>query len=320
MDITGFGAAKGQARPDMSLGRVIPRPKGGILTLNPHISSNNTINRYIIESRPANVSAKLPDLRNDRCVWCESTQDLSSSAVDTGASVSRADEDMARNRGKKEENKSLSPWPTNAARKTAFGNTPEPSQVYAELPGSVTLDVQANGRLPQWLKGAYVRNGPGMYDNGTQNVQMRHMFDGYAMILKFELDGESNTAVMSHSFVQSDAYRHVKEHGVMKWREFGTPLPRNSLGEAIFDVGRMVFGSVGLARGETDNSSVHVLVRKGKDEQVHNARSGLCFSASWGYGMVAAPMQIKNFNVVISHSVGKVTLGNDRDGFRNIQN
>lgn len=38
------------------------------------------------------------------------------------------------------------------------------------------------GEIPSWLSGDFIRNGPGGWDGG--NRPMRHMFDGYAMLVK----------------------------------------------------------------------------------------------------------------------------------------
>lgn len=41
------------------------------------------------------------------------------------------------------------------------------------------IELEVEGKLPTWIEGTFVRNGPGMYKG------MRHMFDGYAMLAKF---------------------------------------------------------------------------------------------------------------------------------------
>lgn len=41
------------------------------------------------------------------------------------------------------------------------------------------LELEVEGKLPAWIEGTFVRNGPGTYKG------MRHMFDGYAMLAKF---------------------------------------------------------------------------------------------------------------------------------------
>ena len=39
------------------------------------------------------------------------------------------------------------------------------------------------GRLPSWLHGSLVRNGPGTFRG------MKHLFDGYAMLVKVHFEG-----------------------------------------------------------------------------------------------------------------------------------
>ena len=133
-------------------------------------------------------------------------------------------------------------WPSAAARQGAFGTT------MPEVQDGCVASV--SGRLPEWLSGAYIRNGPGTYANGTAEG-MAHMFDGYAMLIKLEIDGASNAVTGSHRFLESQSYAHFKRTGGMKWREFATPAPRSSaLGKAA-DVATMALGSMGLTQGVT---------------------------------------------------------------------
>ena len=75
-------------------------------------------------------------------------------------------------------------WPTAACRAAAYSSTDR--QPAERVPTRVT------GRLPEWLNGTYIRNGPG----DLQAVE--HMFDGYGMLSSFEFDGKANTATGSH--------------------------------------------------------------------------------------------------------------------------
>ena len=50
------------------------------------------------------------------------------------------------------------------------------------------LPLEASGTIPSWLHGDYVRNGPGTFKS------MKHLFDGYGMIVKFSIkDGQVTT-------------------------------------------------------------------------------------------------------------------------------
>jgi len=120
--------------------------------------------------------------------------------------------------------------------------------------------VVKNGQVPSWLNGCFYRNGPGTFENGTEKG-MLHLFDGYGMVVKIDIQGKENTASISNSFVKSNAYKEFKRKNKMEWREFGTPKPVDGLGERLGDVVRTILGSVGVGQGTTDNASVHVIPR-----------------------------------------------------------
>ena len=44
------------------------------------------------------------------------------------------------------------------------------------------LPLKVSGSIPSWLKGSYVRNGPGTFKG------VKHLFDGYCMIVKFAFE------------------------------------------------------------------------------------------------------------------------------------
>ena len=145
-----------------------------------------------------------------------------------------------------------SSWPSEVARRTAFGTTP------GELVNHNISQIQ--GSLPSWLHGTYYRNGPGTYENGTGRG-MLHLFDGYGMVVKIDMDGRTQEATISNAFVESEAYMRYKETGVMEWREFGTPKVEGGVLEEIRNVVRTIVGSIGIGQGVTDNASVHVIPR-----------------------------------------------------------
>lgn len=145
-----------------------------------------------------------------------------------------------------------SSWPSEVARRTAFGTTP------GELVNHNISQIQ--GSLPSWLHGTYYRNGPGTYENGT-DLGMLHLFDGYGMVVKIDMDGRTQEATISNAFVESEAYMRYKETGVMEWREFGTPKVEGGVLEEIRNVVRTIVGSIGIGQGVTDNASVHVIPR-----------------------------------------------------------
>uniref|UniRef100_A0A672HYV2 Retinal Mueller cells isomerohydrolase-like n=1 Tax=Salarias fasciatus TaxID=181472 RepID=A0A672HYV2_SALFA len=74
------------------------------------------------------------------------------------------------------------------------------------------------GLIPSWLKGSVLRMGPGLFKVGGE--PLNHLFDGQAMIHKFDLQ---NGGVTYHRrFIRTDAYvRAVTENRVVI-TEFGT--------------------------------------------------------------------------------------------------
>ena len=69
----------------------------------------------------------------------------------------------------------------------------------------VTLDV--DGRLPAWLDGALVRNGPGSFELGGASVD--HWFDGLAMLRRFGFD--EDTVEYRNRFLRTTAYEEAKD-------------------------------------------------------------------------------------------------------------
>ena len=79
-------------------------------------------------------------------------------------------------------------------------------------------DIPVEGRVPEWLEGALLRNGPALFEIGEQ--KLNHWFDGLAMLHAFRF---SNGRVSyANRFLHSSAYKVWKRKGVMKYSEFGT--------------------------------------------------------------------------------------------------
>ncbi|KAI7842354.1 hypothetical protein COHA_003994 [Chlorella ohadii] len=88
---------------------------------------------------------------------------------------------------------------------------------------------------------------------------MEHMFDGYGMLLGFDIDGRNNRVTGSRRFVESEAWKHYNETGKMRWREFATPPKYASMWEQLADIGNTLLGTLGLSEAVTDNASVNVV-------------------------------------------------------------
>jgi carlactone synthase/all-trans-10'-apo-beta-carotenal 13,14-cleaving dioxygenase len=182
-------------------------------------------------------------LTKNRCISCRPTKSTKCEA--------RIADSPASSTSTSSSSSSAPPsWPSEAALRKAFGNTTPKQQ--QNLPVTVT------GKLPEWLNGCYLRNGPGTYENGTPEG-MVHMFDGYAQILKLQIDGKSSSVELSHEFVKSEAFKAFEKTGKMKWREFATPVPSEGIFSTAADIATMALGSMGIGQGVTDNASVNVL-------------------------------------------------------------
>ncbi|KAG7237030.1 hypothetical protein INR49_032875 [Caranx melampygus] len=80
------------------------------------------------------------------------------------------------------------------------------------------INTIITGRIPAWIKGNFLRNGPGKFEIGNQ--QFNHWFDGMALLHQFKI---SNGQVTYKSrFLSSDSYQTNKEHNRITVSEFGT--------------------------------------------------------------------------------------------------
>ena len=87
------------------------------------------------------------------------------------------------------------------------------------------LNLSGKDPLPGWLKGRYIRNGPALFD--VKSYKLRHLFDGMAMLYKFEFaDGK---IWYTNRFLQSDAYTKAIKNGELAYREFATEPHRSWL-------------------------------------------------------------------------------------------
>lgn len=116
--------------------------------------------------------------------------------------------------------------------------------------GFASLEVEAEveslpveGKLPEWLGGTLLRNGPAKFEAGER--PLRHWFDGLAMLHRFSFDG--GRVSYANRFLRSEAYRAV-ERGDISFGEFATDPPRSLLKRAT-TMFKPVF---------TDNCSFHV--------------------------------------------------------------
>jgi len=89
---------------------------------------------------------------------------------------------------------------------------------FSTLESEVELDsLPVEGRIPEWLTGTLLRNGPGKFEVGEQ--PLRHWFDGLAMLHKFSFGG--GQVSYANRFLRSEAYREA-EAGRISYGEFAT--------------------------------------------------------------------------------------------------
>lgn len=75
------------------------------------------------------------------------------------------------------------------------------------------------GGIPQWLTGTYLRTGPGLFDLGD-NFTLNHWLDGYAVISKFHVTGQS--VKFEKKFLQSESFKRAKKANKPCICEYGT--------------------------------------------------------------------------------------------------
>ena len=92
---------------------------------------------------------------------------------------------------------------------------------------------------------------------------MEHWFDGYGMLMRVKLDG-NGPPLLTTRFVDSDAYRSVKDRSTMGFAEFMTPLVEQGSGlpEQLRGLAELAFGA------PTDNACVNVCSRSSSDQLV----------------------------------------------------
>ena len=118
----------------------------------------------------------------------------------------------------------------------------------------VPMDV-VEGEVPSWLSGAYVRNGPGLFEAGERRLE--HWFDGYAMVVGISIR-PGRLPTLTTSFIDSEAHRAARA-GAMRFPEFMTPLAQPDSGW------RSRAAAIGAMLGApTDNACVNVVRHAGR--------------------------------------------------------
>ena len=78
-------------------------------------------------------------------------------------------------------------------------------------------DLPVEGRMPRWLAGTLLRNGPALFEVGDK---FNHWFDGLAMLHAFSF--ERGRVAYGNRFLRSSAYNAWKREGRIRYSEFAT--------------------------------------------------------------------------------------------------
>ena len=78
--------------------------------------------------------------------------------------------------------------------------------------------LKITGKIPEWLEGMFIRNGPGTFEVGNQKY--RHWFDGLAMLHKFTF--RNGDVAYANKFLECKAYNEAKEKGEIAYSEYAT--------------------------------------------------------------------------------------------------
>jgi beta,beta-carotene 9',10'-dioxygenase len=90
---------------------------------------------------------------------------------------------------------------------------------FSTLQDEITVDrLPVTGRLPEWLAGTLVRNGPALFD--TRGRSFRHWFDGQAMLHRFGFAG--GEVSYANRYLDTPSYRSVRDRGRIGYGEFAT--------------------------------------------------------------------------------------------------
>jgi len=101
---------------------------------------------------------------------------------------------------------------------------------FGQTEQEIILDrLPVRGRIPDWLHGTLVRNGPGTFRVGEQRY--RHWFDGLAMLHRFSFaNGQVSYA---NKFLQNNAYKEAQAQGRIAYSEFATDPCRSLFGRVM---------------------------------------------------------------------------------------
>ncbi|KAM5565070.1 hypothetical protein ABKV19_019216 [Rosa sericea] len=111
-------------------------------------------------------------------------------------------------------------------------------------------ELHVQGQIPLWLKGTYLRNGPGVWH--IEDYNFRHLFDGYAMLAKLHF--EKGRLIAGHRQVESDAYKAAMKSKKLCYREFSEVPKQDNFLSYIGELANLFSGA-----SLTDNANTGVV-------------------------------------------------------------
>ncbi|WP_055493850.1 carotenoid oxygenase family protein [Streptomyces sp. TP-A0356] len=108
------------------------------------------------------------------------------------------------------------------------------------------VELPVSGRLPEWLSGVLLRNGPARFEAG--GTGFRHWFDGQAMVHRFAVDG--GRVEYTNRYLDTPSSRAVLREGRIRYQEFATDPCRSLFARFFtpFQRTRPVNPNVNIAR------------------------------------------------------------------------
>ncbi|XP_042492543.1 carotenoid cleavage dioxygenase 8 homolog B, chloroplastic-like [Macadamia integrifolia] len=113
-------------------------------------------------------------------------------------------------------------------------------------------ELLVQGEIPLWLRGTYLRNGPGLWNIG--DYHFRHLFDGYATLVRLHFNNGQVTA--AHRQIESEAYKAAMKNNKLCYREFSESPPKshNNFLSYVGDIANLFSGA-----SLTDNANTGVV-------------------------------------------------------------
>lgn len=114
-------------------------------------------------------------------------------------------------------------------------NALSPLYLFQNTEESENIPLKVEGKIPSWLEGEFVRNGPGLIrDNKGETV--KSWFDGLAKLYAFTI--KQGKVSYTCKFLRSDAYKKLQATGVFDFAGFAQKPKTNqfSLIDFLFDI------------------------------------------------------------------------------------